>query len=158
MHIKASSACFGGDTMVIKKGSKVTLDYEGTLDDGTVFDSSQAHGAPLAFEAGSGQMIKGFDDAVMGMKQGEEKTFTLNPEDAYGQPNADLVKTIPRDQLPPGEPKVDMMLGVTLPNGMQLPARIVEVTADEVKIDLNHPLSGKKLTFKIKIVSVEEPK
>lgn len=140
--------------MAIKKGDKIKVEYEGTLEDGTLFDSSEKHGQPLEFEVGAGQMIKGFDEAVVGMNKDEEKEITLQPADAYGEPNPELVKDIPRDQLPPGDPKPGMMLGVTLPNGMQLPAKILEVTDDKVKIDLNHPLAGKVLKFKVKIVDI----
>jgi len=140
--------------MPVKKGDKIKVEYEGKLEDGTVFDSSEKHGQPLEFEVGGGQMIKGFDEAVVGMEKDEEKEITLQPEDAYGQPNPELVKEVPRDQLPEGDPKPGMMLGITLPNGMQLPAKIVDVSDDKVKIDLNHPLSGKVLTFKIKIVEI----
>ena len=71
--------------MIVKKGSKVKVDYTGTFDDGTVFDASEKHGQPLEFEAGSGQVIKGFDDAVMGMKKGEEKKIVLPAKEAYGE-------------------------------------------------------------------------
>lgn len=141
--------------MAVKKGDKVKVDYTGTLEDGTVFDSSEKHGEPLEFEVGAGQMIKGFDDAVVGMKSGDEKDITLKPEDAYGDPNPQLVKDIPREQLPKDvELKEGMMLGMTLPNGTQIPAKITEVAGSSVKIDLNHPLSGKVLKFKIKLVEV----
>ncbi len=143
--------------MEIKKGSKVKLDYEGTLEDGTVFDSSKHgdHSHPLEFEAGAGQMIKGFDEAVMGMKVDEEKTFKLTPEQAYGSPNTQLVQKIPRDKLPKEpEPQVGMMLAFAGPDGKQFPAKIKEVNDTEIVIDLNHPLAGKTLNFKIKILEV----
>ena len=141
--------------MTIKKGDKVKLDYVGTLEDGTEFDNSEKHGQPLEFEVGSGQVIKGFDDAVMGLKVGDEKEFTLEADEAYGPVNPELTKDIPRAQLPQGpEPQEGMMLGVQLPNGQQIPAKIVKVTDENVTIDLNHPLAGKKLTFKIKVVAV----
>ncbi|MEK6939175.1 MAG: peptidylprolyl isomerase [Nanoarchaeota archaeon] len=131
------------------------MDYTGTFDDGTVFDESEKHGQPLEFEVGSGQVIKGFDDAVMGMKNGEEKKIVIPPAEAYGEVKAELRKKVPRKQLPQDqEPKVGMVLAVGLPNGMQFPARIMEVTTDDVTIDLNHPLAGKTLHFKIKVVNV----
>ncbi|MDP3698778.1 MAG: peptidylprolyl isomerase [Nanoarchaeota archaeon] len=141
--------------MTVKKGDKVKVDYTGTFDDGTVFDASSNHGQPLEFEAGSGQVIKGFDDAVMGMKKGEEKKIVIPPAEAYGEIKAELHKKVPRKQLPQDqEPKVGMVLAVGLPNGQQFPARIVTVTAEEVTIDLNHPLAGKTLHFKIKVADI----
>lgn len=126
--------------MTVKKGDKIKVDYTGTFDDGTVFDASEKHGQPLEFETGSGQVIKGFDDAVLGMKEGQEKKIVIPPAEAYGKLKAELRKKVPRKQLPQDqEPKVGMILAVGLPNGQQFPARIVEVTKDDVTIDLNHP-------------------
>ncbi|MFH1405684.1 MAG: peptidylprolyl isomerase [Nanoarchaeota archaeon] len=141
--------------MPVKKGDKVKIEYTGTLDDGTVFDASERHGKPLEFEVGSGQVIKGFDEAVLGMEKDEEKEINLQPEEAYGQLRSELNKKVPREQLPKDqEPKAGMVLLVGLPNGQQIPARITEVSDSEVTIDLNHPLAGKALNFKIKVVEI----
>ena len=140
---------------VVQTGDTVSVDYEGTFEGGHVFDSSAAHGQPLQFEVGCGQMIKGFDDAVVGMKKGQEKKFKLSPKEAYGDPNPQLVKKVPRQMMPQGhEPKPGMILAMTLPNGMQVPATITIVEENEVTIDLNHPLAGKTLNFKIKVVEI----
>jgi len=142
--------------MAIEKGNKVTVEYIGTLEDGTEFDSSAKHGQPLSFEVGAGQMIKGFDEAVVGMNVGEEKDIVLEPKDAYGDPQPELRKEIPREHLPKEPtPEVGMMLGMQMPDGKQFPAKIVEVNETNVVIDLNHPLAGKKLKFHVKVVSVE---
>jgi len=143
--------------MAIKKGDKVTVDYEGKLEDGTVFDSSKHgdHSHPLEFEVGAGQVIPGFEKEVIGMKKGEKKEFSIKPEDAYGQPNPELKKEIPRNALPQDqEPKVGMGLMMAAPTGQQIPAQIVAVDKDKVTVDLNHPLAGKKLTFNIKVTKV----
>jgi FKBP-type peptidyl-prolyl cis-trans isomerase 2 len=145
--------------MAVKSGDKVKVEYEGRLEDGTVFDASSKHGKPLEFAAGTGQVIKGFDAAVIGMEIGEEKEVTLPPDQAYGQPNDKLVQKIPREKLPQDQqPEVGMVLGMKLPNGAQVPASITEVNDKEVTIDLNPPLAGKTLIFKIKLVSVEPAK
>lgn len=137
----------------VAKGDKVKVEYTGTFEDGTVFDSSENHGKPLEFEAGSGQVIKGFDEAVVGMEKGEEKEITLQPAEAYGDVNPELHKEIPRDKLPQDqEPQVGMMLALGMPNGQQMPAKIIKVDENSVTIDLNHPLAGKVLIFKIKVV------
>lgn len=141
--------------MTVKKGDKVKVHYTGTLDDGTVFDSSEGKD-PLQFQVGEGHVIKGFDEALIGMKKDEEKEIKLKVEEAYGNPNPDLVKKVPRDQLPKDkEPEVGMTLIVSLPQGQQIPAKITEITDKEVTIDLNHPLAGKPLNFKIKVVDIE---
>jgi FKBP-type peptidyl-prolyl cis-trans isomerase 2 len=141
--------------MAVKKGSKVKVEYTGSFDDGTVFDSSKHgdHQHPLEFEAGSGQVVAGFDKAIIGMNKGEEKEFRLEPEEAYGQVKPELVQKIPRKQLPP-EVKQGMLLGIQLPNGAKIPAKVNEVTNESVTLDLNHPLAGKALNFKIKIVEI----
>ena len=138
--------------MVIKKGDKVKVDYIGKLEDGTIFDNSNDH--PLEFEAGSGQLIKGFDDAVLGMDTEQEKTIKIQPHDAYGEKQPHLVQKVPRSALPPGEPKEGMMLLLKSPEGQQFPARITAVSATEVTLDLNHPLAGKTLVFTIRVLNV----
>jgi len=139
--------------MAVKKGDKVKVEYTGSFDDGTVFDSSEKHGQPLEFEAGEGKVIKGFDEALIGMESGEEKEIHIKPEDGYGMPNPQMVKKIPREHIPKDhEPKEGMVLAIGLPNGQQIPARITEVSDNDVTVDMNHPLAGKALNFKIKLV------
>lgn len=138
--------------MPVKKGDKIKVDYTGTLEDGSTFDST-AGKEPIEFEVGAGQLIKGFDEAVVGMKKGEEKDITITADQAYGDHREELIQKVPREQLPKDqEPKKDMFLMVGLPNGQQFPAKIVDVTKDIVSIDMNHPLAGKNLKFKIKVV------
>ena len=141
--------------MAVKNGDKVKVEYTGKLDDGTVFDTSEGK-APLEFEVGSGKVIPGFEKAVEGMEKGAEKNLKIESKDAYGDPNPQLVKKIPRTQLPQDqEPKTGMILTVKTPSGQQIPAKITEVTDSDITIDLNHPLTGKNLNFNIKIVDVE---
>ncbi len=93
------------------------------------------------------------------MKNGEEKEFHLDPADGYGDVNPKMVQKIPRDQLPKEQkPEVGMMLVMGLPNGAQMPCKITEVSDKEVTLDLNHPLAGKALNFKIKLIEVKEGK
>lgn len=141
-------------TMAIEKGSKIKVEYEGKFESGEVFDSSSAHGKPLEFTAGAGMVVPGFDSAVMGLEVGEEKTVTLKPEEAYGMPDERAIQKVPKDKFP-AEAKVGMMIGVPLPNGQQIPAKITEITDDEVTIDMNHPMAGKTLVFWIKVVSID---
>ncbi len=140
--------------MPIKNGDKIKVEYTGTLEDGTVFDTSEGR-EPLEFEAGSGQVIKGFDDAVIGMEAGEEKKVELPPSEAYGEYDPNLIKKIPLDKLPPGEtPKPGMVLELRTSDGIGFPARITEVAEKEITVDLNHPLAGKNLIFQIKVVDI----
>ena len=140
--------------MAIKTGDKIKVDYTGTLEDGKVFDTSEGK-HPLEFEVGSGMLIKGFDNAVIGMEKGQEKEIKLEPKDAYGDYNPALEKAIPRDKLPVDqEPKPGMMIAIGTPDGQQIPSKITKVDEKEITLDLNHPLAGKTLTFKIKVVDI----
>jgi peptidylprolyl isomerase len=145
----------GDEDMPVKNGDKVKVEYKGILEeDGTVFDTSEGR-EPLEFEVGLGQVIKGFDSAVIGMEIGEEKKVVLPPSEAYDEFDPTLLKKIPRDKLPEGqEPKVGMLLELRTPDGLSVPTRISEVTAEDVTIDLNHPLAGKTLIFQIKLIDI----
>jgi len=140
--------------MAIKKGDKVKIEYTGTFEDGTVFDSSEKHGHPMEFEIGKGMVIKGFEEALIGMDKGQDKEIKLQPAEAYGDHNPELIKAVPRDKLPPEELKPGMMLLMQLPDGNQMPAKIKEVGEKEVMLDLNHPLAGKVLNFKLKVAEI----
>ena len=139
--------------MKVEKGNKLKVEYTGTLEDGTVFDSSEKHGQPLEFEVGTGQLIKGFDEGVIGMEKGEEKEITIPADQAYGQPRDELVQKVPKDKLPE-DIKEGALLISKLPNGQQIPAKIVKIEDKEVIVDLNHPLAGKTLKFKVKVLEI----
>tara|TARA_Y100000310_G_C20704139_1_gene833304 strand:+ start:3506 stop:3934 length:429 start_codon:yes stop_codon:yes gene_type:complete len=141
--------------MAVKKGDKVKIDYTGTFEDGTVFDSSEKHGKPLEFEVGSGNIIKGLDNAIVGMEKGIEKDVKIPPAEAYGDHNPSMLKKVPKAQFPPDkEVKAGMMLRLQSPDGQQIPVKVAEVTETEVTLDLNHPLAGKTLNFKVKVVEL----
>ncbi|PIN86059.1 peptidylprolyl isomerase [Candidatus Woesearchaeota archaeon CG10_big_fil_rev_8_21_14_0_10_44_13] len=140
---------------VTKNGSKVKVDYVGTLDDGTVFDSSENTG-PLSFEVGAGQVIPGFEKGVIGMKKGEEKKISIPAKDAYGERNEQMVQPVPKNMVNVGrEVKEGMMLGLQAPNGQKIPVRVSKVDDDNVYLDMNHPLAGKNLNFDVTMVSIE---
>lgn len=134
----------------------VSVHYTGTLDNGDQFDSSEGR-PPLEFKVGAGQMIKGFEAAVMGMSLNEKKTFTLAPEDAYGQRNEDHQHSFPRAEIPAEiNPEVGQTLALTSPEGQHIPARIVAVDDEKVTFDLNHPLAGQSLTFEVEVVGIND--
>jgi FKBP-type peptidyl-prolyl cis-trans isomerase 2 len=141
--------------MAVEQGNDVKVEYEGRLESGEVFDSTKKHGGePLAFEVGAGQMIKGFDDAVVGMELGEEKEITLAPKDAYGEREEQAVQKVPRSMMPDGV-EVGLQIGIPLEDGNVIPAIIIEMDDKQVTIDMSHELAGKTLIFKIKIVGIE---
>ncbi len=138
----------------VENGLFVSVDYEGTLENGDVFDTSSGR-QPMELQMGAGQLIKGFEDALMGMALNEKKKFTLDPNDAYGHRNEDNVHVIKRTEIPAEmNPKVGEMIGLTSPDGRQIPAHIAQVDDEQVTVDLNHPLAGKSLTFQIEVVGI----
>lgn len=136
----------------LKPGTKVKVHYTGTLDDGTVFDSSEGK-EPLEFTIGENQVIAGFESGIREMKLNEEKTISIKPEEAYGKRDERMVVSIPRDKLPQEAEKGGKLI-LKGPQGQQLPAVITEVLEDVIRIDLNHPLAGKELNFKVKVVEI----
>lgn len=138
-------------------GKVCAVHYRGTLNDGTVFDSSYDRGEPLQFVCGVGMMIKGFDMAVVNMKPGDKTSIHLMPEEAYGPVNPEAILDIEISKLPGSE---DLNVGeqVYLTNGMgqQFPVKVVEKTDTNIKLDANHEMAGKELNFDIELVSVNE--
>ncbi len=139
---------------IVKKGDKISVEYTGKLETGETFDSSKGK-EPLQFEVGTGRVIRGFDHGVIGMKVGEEKTISINPEEAYGQRNDAYIKELPKQSIPKElELKEGLLLIFKKEDGMRMPATVVEVKEDTVMVDFNHPLAGHKLVFEIKIISI----
>ena len=136
----------------MNNGTKVQVHYTGTLDDGTVFDSSEGK-EPLEFTIGSNQVIPGFENGIKEMKLNEEKNIKIKPNEAYGERDEKMVVSIPRDKFPP-EVQVGGHLLLKGPDGQRIPAKINEVKGNEVIIDLNHPLAGKELNFRVKVVGI----
>jgi len=138
-----------------KQGDTVSVEYEGRLETGELFDTSKGKD-PLEFEIGSHKVIKGFEEGVVGMKISEEKEININPEDGYGNRNENYVKEVPKNSIPKSiELKQGMLFMFKREDGMSIPATVTEIKDDIVKVDFNHPLSGKKLKFKVKLVDIK---
>ncbi|MCP4023078.1 MAG: peptidylprolyl isomerase [Desulfobacteraceae bacterium] len=139
-------------TQEVKSGDTIKVDYTGKFENGDVFDTSEGK-TPLKFTVGAGMLIKGFDQAVMGMQVGDKKTITVQPEEGYGIRNEEAFVDIPRANIPEDIPLTEG-LAITLsdPDGRPIPAMVAEITDDNVKMDLNHALAGKVLEFDIKVV------
>jgi FKBP-type peptidyl-prolyl cis-trans isomerase 2 len=139
---------------IIKKGDTILVEYTGKLETGEIFDTSTGK-SPLEFEVGSGQIIKGFDDAVIGMKIGNEKEVKIQAKEAYGEHNKNYVKEIPKKSVPSDlDIKVGMFLMFKGPDGKSIASVVKEIKKDILLVDFNHPLAGKNLTFNIKIVDI----
>lgn len=142
----------------VKNGDKVKVHYHGRLIDGTTFDSSEGKD-PLEFEVGSGMVIKGFDDGVMGMVIGDKRTLQIPAEEAYGDKNPDMLVEFPLEQFPDDmKPEIGMRLNMTSTNGQVVPVVIAEVMDESVILDANHPLAGEALVFDIELVEISGPK
>jgi len=140
--------------MPIKKGDAVKVHYKGCLADGTVFDSSEGR-EPFGFIQGEGQVIPGFEAALLGHESGDSFTVTIPAEQAYGTYDNKKVFVGDRSQFPPdAELKPGRMITVDLEGIGIVEVMIVQADDDKVIIDANHPLSGEELTFEISVVSV----
>lgn len=138
------------------EGKKVRVHYVGTLDDGTIFDSSRDRGEPLEFTCMAGQMIAGFDAAVRDMAVGETVRVHLEPEEAYGPRRDDMVISVPIAQMPGSEgATVGMKVMLTGPGGRPMPAVVTAKDGEVISFDLNHEMAGKALNFEIELLSCE---
>jgi FKBP-type peptidyl-prolyl cis-trans isomerase 2 len=138
----------------VKSGDTVRVHYHGKLTDGSTFDSSEGRD-PLEFTAGSGHVIKGFDDAVLNMSVGDKKTVNIPVDQAYGPRNDDMMMEYPKSEFPEDmKPEVGMQLQMSDQSGQIFPVVIAEVKDDMVVLDANHPLAGEDLTFEIELVSI----
>ncbi len=141
----------------VRRGDNVKVHYTGTLEDGTVFDSSEGV-KPLEFAVGSGQVIPGFDEAMIGMTVGEKKVVDIPVDKAYGERNEDMMITAPIEQVPPDlEPEVGMLLEVGGPAGEIMRVKVIEINEKNIILDANPPLAGKPLTFAIELVECAAP-
>ena len=138
-----------------KNGDKVKVHYTGRLDNDNMFDSSRERD-PLEFQLGSGQLIPGFEEAVLGMDTGETKTFKIQANQAYGEHREELVQQVPRQQFPTDmEVKIGQRFQINQQEGEQpMVVTVTEVSDTSVTIDANHPLAGEDLTFHIELVVI----
>jgi peptidylprolyl isomerase len=138
----------------IENGIFVSVDYKGTLQNGEVFDTSSGR-QPLEVQIGAGEVIKGFEEALLGMSLNEKKSFTIEPEDAYGQRDESLKRVFARAEVPPEiDLQVGQIVGIRSQEGQQIPASIVQVDDENVTADMNHPLAGEVLHFEIEVVGI----
>jgi len=138
----------------VKEGDMVKVHYTGKLDDGTVFDSS-AGSEPMQFTVGTGQVISGFEEAVVGMESGESKTVRIPADKAYGPHLEEMVLIIDRSEIPADmDVEVGQQLSLQQPDGQAVMVTVTAVSESNVTLDANHPLAGKDLTFEIELVEI----
>jgi len=140
-----------------KQGKSVKVHYHGTLNDGTVFDSTYEE-SPMDFTIGDGEIIPGFEEAVEGMDEGEKKSITVEPDKAYGEYNEKGVVQVPRENLPEDiQPEMGMMLQLNTPEDQVVYVTITDMDEENVTLDANHPLAGKTLNFDIELLQINSP-
>lgn len=137
----------------VEDGRRVWVEYRGTLEDGEEFDKSEDQ-EPLEFEVGNGEVIPGFEENLIGMTVGDEKVFTLEPEEAYGERREELVVDVDPGELP-ADIDVGDVLPMELEEGAVAEGVVVEVGEESVTVDFNHPLAGRALTFEVRILDIE---
>lgn len=138
----------------VKANDRVKVHYTGKLSSGEIFDSSIGRD-PLEFTLGTGQLIPGFENGVMGMALNEKKTVIIPCVDAYGESIPEMIQEVPVAQLPPDlTPEIGMGLTTMTPEGHELQLVVTEVNDDTIVVDANHPLAGQDLTFEIEVVEI----
>jgi peptidylprolyl isomerase len=137
-----------------KRGDVVKVQYTARLEDGTVFDTSMNR-HPLRFTIGDGQVIPGFDQAVIGMHPGETKTAHIPMDKAYGSYQEDMVVTLARSQLPENlELEVAQTLEITFSDRGRATVTVADISEGKVTLDANHPLAGKDLVLDIELIEI----
>jgi peptidylprolyl isomerase len=138
----------------VQNGDTVVVNYTGRLEDGTVFDSSLTEGRePLKAQLGQGLLIKGFEDGIIEMTIGDKKTIEIEPSNAYGDVNSEMIVEVPREQIPEGV-SVGDMLQAEGPMG-PVNVKVAEIKEETIVVDTNHPLAGQKLIFDLELVSID---
>jgi peptidylprolyl isomerase len=138
-----------------KSGDRVMVHYSGSLEDGTIFSSTYEEDEPFEFTIGEANVLPSFQNAVIGMNEGETKTISVPPEDGYGEHKTEFVLKMERAQAPPDlELEVGKRLQIRLNDGTTRVVTVVAITEDSVILDANDPLAGKTLKFEIELVEV----
>ena len=139
-----------------KENDRVKVHYKGSLQDGTVFDSSENR-QPLEFTIGQGMVIPGFEKGVVGMCEGDTRVISIEAEDAYGAYREDLVGVVDKSRIPDDiDLKIGMVLQVRSPEGGVTNVVVSAITDNDVTLDMNHPLAGKELLFEVTLVEIQK--
>ncbi len=136
----------------VELGTKVTLHFALVLEDGDVIDSN-FETAPATFTVGDGNLLPGFESTLIGLENGDEREFTIPPEEAFGQHNPQNVQRVDRSNFDQQELEVGAMFSFQNGDG-ELPGVIIEFKDEEILVDFNHPLAGKNIIFQVKIMDI----
>lgn len=133
----------------VKEGDAVTFNYEGRIEDGSTFHTLDED--PITVEVGAGSLIKGLEEQLIGMAEGEEKEFTVSPENGYGMEKTELVQTVDSGLFAETEITPEIGMIFKTPHGN---CHITGIEDDKIEISFNHPLAGKVLDYKLKVIKI----
>ncbi|HLS98405.1 MAG: FKBP-type peptidyl-prolyl cis-trans isomerase [Porticoccaceae bacterium] len=141
--------------LTIGPGTRVTLHFSLALDDGTLVDSTFGR-EPAVFEVGDGSLLPGYEDALLGLRAGDETQFDMKPEHGFGQHNPNNIQTMARADFDPGLTlEAGLVLSFADANRAELPGVVVDFDEETVTVDFNHPLAGRDIVFRVAILAVE---
>ena len=141
--------------MPAANGDTVAVHYTGTLDDGSQFDSSEGR-EPLAFKLGGGDVIPGFETAVLGLEPGDKASIVIAPEDAYGPHHPEAIQEVSMELFGENVPPLGVVVTLVAEDGTRMPATVAAFSEDgtSATLDFNHPLAGQTLHFDIELVEI----
>lgn len=141
--------------MTIQHGSQVILHFDLKLADGSAADSTRVNNKPAKLVIGDGNLTPSFEQCLLGLNAGDKKSFTLGPDDAFGQPNPDNIHYLDRDKFAADMPmEPGTIVAFEQPNGAELPGIIRSVEGASITVDFNHPLAGQTIIFDVEILEV----
>ncbi|MCC2614647.1 FKBP-type peptidyl-prolyl cis-trans isomerase [Aestuariibacter halophilus] len=144
-------------TDCINQHSEVVLHFDLKLPDGSAADSTRVHNKPAKLVMGDGSLTANFEACLLGLHEGQKKSFELAPEDAFGMPNPDNIHHMDRSRFGPDTPvEVGAIIAFSGPDGNQVPGIIRDVQGDSVTVDFNHPLAGQTVIFDVEIVQITQ--
>ncbi|AIX74899.1 MAG: FKBP-type peptidyl-prolyl cis-trans isomerase [Mixta calida] len=140
----------------VQRDSAVLLHFTLKLEDGSTAESTRANGKPALFRLGDGSLSDALETALLGLRVGEKKAFTLEPEAAFGSVSPDLIQYFSRrDFIQTGEPEVGAIMLFTGMDGSEMPGVIREIAGDSITVDFNHPLAGRTVHFDVEVLEID---
>ena len=140
----------------VQRDSAVLLHFTLKLEDGSTAESTRANGKPALFRLGDGSLSDALETALLGLRGGEKKAFTLEPEAAFGSVSPDLIQYFSRrDFIQTGEPEVGAIMLFTGMDGSEMPGVIREIAGDSITVDFNHPLAGRTVHFDVEVLEID---
>ena len=140
----------------VQSNSAVLVHFTLKLDDGSTAESTRSNGKPALFRLGDTSLSEGLEQQLLGLKEGEKKAFSLEPDAAFGVPSPDLIQYFSRREfIDAGEPEIGAIMLFTAMDGSEMPGVIREINGDSITVDFNHPLAGQTVHFDIEVLEID---